>query len=65
MAKIDTLEMTKREQANILSILDMLNRARVQANDGRIWMDERETKEIMSRVDVAYKTMFQEEQEWE
>lgn len=65
MAKIDTLEMTKREQANILSILDMLNRARVQATDGRIWMDERETKEIMSRVDVAYKTMFQEEQEWE
>lgn len=65
MAKIDTLEMTKREQANILSILDMLNRARVQANDGRIWLDERETKEIMSRVEVAYKTMFQEEQEWE
>lgn len=65
MAKIDTLEMTKREQANILSILDMLNRARVQANDGRIWMDERETKEIMARVEVAYKTMFQEEQEWE
>lgn len=65
MAKIDTLEMTKREQANILSILDMLNRSRVQATDGRIWLDERETKEIMSRVDVAYKTMFQEEQEWE
>ena len=65
MAKIDTLEMTKREQANILSILDMLNRARVQANDGRIWMDERETKEIMNRVEAAYKTMFQEEQEWE
>lgn len=65
MAKIDTLEMTKREQANILSILDMLARARVQANDGRIWMDERETKEIMNRVEVAYKTMFQEEQEWE
>lgn len=65
MAKIDTLEMTKREQANILSILDMLNRARVQGTDGRIWLDERETKEIMSRVEVAYKTMFQEEQEWE
>ena len=65
MAKIDTLEMTKREQANILSILDMLTRSRVQATDGRIWLDERETKEIMSRVDVAYKTMFQEEQEWE
>lgn len=65
MAKIDTLEMTKREQANILSILDMLTRARVQTTDGRIWLDERETKEIMSRVDAAYKTMFQEEQEWE
>lgn len=65
MAKIDTLEMTKREQSNILSILDMLNRARVHGTDGRIWMDERETKEIMNRVEVAYKTMFQEEQEWE
>lgn len=63
MAKIDTLEMTKREQANILSILDMLARARVAASNDGIWFDERETKEIMNRVEVAYKTMFQEDPE--